>query len=75
MNLGLVHLFMLDSVDSDPDGAGLCAFGTVLPESQFHYNDRHGAQLITATTTEMKLEAHDDQGTLIDSYTANKACN
>jgi len=56
-------------------GAGLYPFGNILPESQFHYNDRHGAMLITATTSEMKFEAYSDDGVLQDTHTVQKSCN
>jgi tartrate-resistant acid phosphatase type 5 len=56
-------------------GAGLYGFGTPVAESQFRYNDRHGAMLVTATTSEMKLELYSDDGVLQDEHTVAKSCN
>ncbi len=49
-------------------GAGRYPFETVLPESQFRYNDDHGAQRVTASNTGIRLEFVNRAGDVIETY-------
>ncbi|MBI4952989.1 MAG: metallophosphoesterase [Myxococcales bacterium] len=55
-------------------GAGLYAFGTPIAESVARYNDRHGAMLVTATTSDLTFELYSDDGILQDSHVSQKNC-
>jgi hypothetical protein len=45
-----------------------------IPESEFFYNDTYGAQLVTATDTDITFEFYSVASQLIDSYTIEKDC-
>jgi tartrate-resistant acid phosphatase type 5 len=44
-------------------------FYNILPESQFRYNELHGAVLVEATPSWIRFDFYNIQGSLIDSYT------
>jgi predicted phosphodiesterase len=52
-------------------GGSIYNFFIPLPESQFRYNQEHGAMLITADSASMQAEFFNIQGELIDSLTIN----
>jgi hypothetical protein len=54
-------------------GRSIYSFGNPLPETQFRYNGDYGAQLVTVTGNEMKLEFYNRAGELIDSHTITNA--
>jgi len=54
--------------------AGTYPFGSALPETQFRYNAKHGAMLLTATATGIRFEFWTHDGQKIDSLTVPKTC-
>jgi tartrate-resistant acid phosphatase type 5 len=49
-------------------GAPIYNFGTPIAGSQVRYNAKHGAMLVEADDTKMKLSFYNTSGTLIDQY-------
>jgi predicted phosphodiesterase len=52
-------------------GGSIYDFFIPLPESQFRYNQDHGAMLLTADSASLQVEFFNIQGELIDSLTIN----
>jgi tartrate-resistant acid phosphatase type 5 len=52
-------------------GGSIYNFLFTFPESQFRYNQQHGAMLITADSASLQIEFFNIQGELIDSFTLN----
>ena len=52
--------------------AAVYDFPTVLPESQFRYNQMHGAMLVEARPDQLRLDFYSADGNLVDSYTLSK---
>ncbi|MBL8046314.1 MAG: metallophosphoesterase [Anaerolineales bacterium] len=69
---GHVHNYERLNVGSLPyivngaGGAGLYGFAAPLPESQVRYSASHGAQLVEASTTGLRLKFINTAGTVID---------
>jgi hypothetical protein len=55
-------------------GAGIYDLGTPLPESQFAYNDMHGAMLVTATNAAITYQFISVDGAVQDEHTVTKDC-
>lgn len=49
-------------------GAPLYGFGAALPESQVRYSASHGAQLVEASTTGLRLQFINTSGVVIDNF-------
>jgi hypothetical protein len=57
-------------------GAGIYPFEKpALPETKLRYDEKHGAMLITATSTGITYEFWSHDGQLVDRHSVAKACN
>jgi hypothetical protein len=55
-------------------GRSLYPFRAIAPESLVRYNEDYGAQLVTATRTELRFQLFTAGGALIDDYVLTKDC-
>ena len=54
-------------------GKSIYGWGTITEGSQFRYNSNYGALFVNATSTDIILQFINIAGTMIDTYTLNKA--